>query len=168
MKIMKIASGGAVAILALVAAVLAFTFLSGQGGEPPAAIDLVGVTDESKIAMGLDNGISFSMADRDSSKVTAAEAESTAYEIVGGATSRQTVLAQLDRSDPDDHRLVWVVNLDPDSIETWAGTDEITYAHIVVVDANSGEWLFGLGSWVDCSDEPDNADCIARGLPKTQ
>lgn len=132
-------------VLAAVAAAFIIA-LTGQGGETPApGLVLQGVSLEDLARDGLiltppDAAVS--------ADVTADQARDFAAGKFGGAVVREVVLAHLvsKNDNPPLDRLVWVVNLDPDTVIVPEPTEmdpaeTNTYA-LTFIDANTGAHLF--------------------------
>lgn len=78
----------------------------------------------------------------------------------------QAVLAHLrDKTvQPEMDRLVWVLVMSDDSYVLSADADYMA-VYLNVVDANSGEWLFGYGEEATCGQTPETmAECEKRGI----
>ena len=145
-----------VALLATVGAII-FLLTTAQGGAPPPLISLQGVTPE--ISADLQNSYTILMVpEGDRATVTPADATEKAL-AEGGGTPLETVLARYvdNGTTPPQDRLVWVVNVDPASVPWYAYATAPVVFYIRVIDAKTGEYVFGYGHTGNCSQVPAKA-----------
>ncbi len=135
----------------LAAATLIVFFLTAQGGSPPSPITLAGVS------AGDLTEASLSIQDPGpgaSSKLSVEQAiAATSGQLGGGEKVRQALLARVvDRTQiPTFDRVVWVINLDPDSVaapnlggfEQSHDAFKTQYA-LMFLDPDTGQFLFAV------------------------
>ena len=137
-------------------------FVLGQRGQSPKPLEIPGVSlEEAKFG-----GIVLTVPEGESAKVTAEQAIAKTPEKVDEA-----VLAHLtSRSiEPNIDRLVWVLLMNRDS-RALSGDGDYLSLYINVVDASTGDWLFGYGDEKTCGETAETmAECARRGItPKAQ
>jgi DNA-binding CsgD family transcriptional regulator len=123
----------------------------------PQPISLQGLTPE--IAAELQNSYTILMVpEGDRATVTPADATEKAL-AEGGGTPLETVLARYvdNGTTPPQDRLVWVVNVDPASVPWYAYATAPVVFYIRVIDAKTGEYVFGYGHRGNCSQVPAKA-----------